>query len=92
MRKRSRHYLPEVDDVILRHCFGAGLREPRRMVRALEEGAPLDSTPENLVFYNWLQLRWAERQVYSCDGGFELAREILAKDPGYRKPPRMTLS
>jgi hypothetical protein len=90
--KRSRSYRPSVDDVILRHCFGAELREPRRMVRAIEEGAPLASTPENLIFYNWLQLRWAERQVYSSDGNFELAREILAKDPGYRLPPRMTLS
>ncbi len=90
--RRSRHYRPAIDDVILRHCFGAELREPRRLVRAIEEGTPLDSTPENIVFYNWLQLRWAERQVYSCDGNFGLANEILAKDPGYRLPPRMTLS
>lgn len=90
--RTSPHYRPAIDDVILRHCFGAELREPRRLVRAVEEGAPLESTPENLVFYNWLQLRWAERQVYSCDGNFDLAREILAKDPEYRLPPRMTLS
>jgi hypothetical protein len=90
--RKSPHYRPAIDDVILRHCFGAELREPRRLVRSIEEGTPLDSTPENIVFYNWLQLRWAERQVYSCDGNFELAHEILAKDPGYRLPPRMTLS
>lgn len=58
------------------------------MLRALTEGAILNANPENVVHHNALQIRYAERFVFSTSEDFSLAEEMIADDPRVRRGPR----
>lgn len=81
-------YSPRVDDVILSNAY----REKRELLskttEAIRVGTPAPAPANTVDFFNALQLRWAERQVYSATDSFALAREILRKDEGFRTPVR----
>lgn len=61
--------------------FGGSVAEGRRILEAMDGGAPLACTPENVLFHNSLQIAEAERFVFSMTGDFELAKDMLRTNP-----------
>lgn len=59
------------------------------IVEAMQSGQPLQSRPENVEFFNSLQISTAERFVFSNRGDFTLAREMIEANPELRKGRRM---
>jgi hypothetical protein len=55
---------------------------------SLTSGTLQPRTDENVTNLNALQVRYAERYVYSREDDFDLARQVLADDPGLRIGPR----
>lgn len=53
-------------------------------------GVPLES--EHVLHLNSRQVRGASRFVYSREGSFELAREMIARDPSLRYSPKPQIS
>lgn len=53
------------------------------------EGQPINSTPDNMDYYNSLQTSWAYRYVISRDGDFELARRVNRENPHLKRGRRM---
>jgi hypothetical protein len=58
------------------------------MVAAIDTGYPLPFAPDNVVNFNFLQIRYAERYVFSATDDFALAREMIAANPDVRTGPR----
>ena len=56
--------------------------------RAFRTGVALDLDPDNVLNQNSLQVRQAERYVYSSFPDFSLVEDMIANQPGYRKGPR----
>lgn len=61
-------------------------------VEAIREQRPLQSVPENMDFYNSLQVVYAERYIISSTGDFSLARSMIANDTKVRTGLRMELA
>lgn len=59
------------------------------IVEAMQGGMPLMSKPENMEFFNSLQISAAERFVFSSAGDFTLVREMLKVNPELRNGHRM---
>ncbi len=57
------------------------------MLSAIEAGEPLPSDKDNILNFNSLQIRYAERYVFSSVDDFRLAREMV-EDPEMRIGPR----
>jgi hypothetical protein len=53
---------------------------------------PMRLEPEPVVNLNSLQVRQAERYVYSSQPDFALVEKMLAKQPAYRQGPRPRVS
>ena len=60
----------------------------RSFLDSLTSGALQQCVPDNVTNLNSLQVRYAERYVYSRDDDFELARQMIADDPELRGGPR----
>lgn len=63
-----------------------------RMIDLFDRGLPLDTTRENMEWFNSLQVSQAERYLVSASGNFDLARRMIADSPRYRKGHRVELS
>lgn len=61
-------------------------------IRAFDQRTPLDLEPLNVTHHNSLQVINAERYVFSHDGGFGLAEEMLESNPELRSGPRMEVA
>jgi hypothetical protein len=59
-----------------------------KWIRAFRTGVALDLDPDNVLNQNSLQVRQAERYVYSSLPDFSLVEDMIANQPGYRKGPR----
>lgn len=59
---------------------------------AIREQRPIASLPENMDYYNSLQVVNAERRVISATGDFVLARNMVAEDETLRRGARMELA
>jgi hypothetical protein len=81
-------YVPGVDDVILTHAKHRTRDVLRRTTEAIRAGTPAPAPPDTVDYFDAMQLRWAERQVYSAADGFAYAREMLSKDAEFRTPVR----
>lgn len=57
-------------------------------MRALRKGTPIASTADNVLNHNSLQVRQAERFVFSSLPDFELVESMIADDPRFQKGPR----
>ena len=57
-------------------------------MRALRKGTPIASTTDNVLNHNSLQVRQAERFVFSSLPNFELVESMIADDPRFRRGPR----
>jgi len=78
---------------------GAALRDRAVRIRddlrpicaAISAGTPVQATSTNMMFYNSLQVAWAERYVMSNTADFSLARRMLDEKPHLRDGPRFRL-
>ena len=57
-------------------------------MRAFRKGTPLPSEAENVLNHNSLQVRQAERYVFSSSSDFSLVEDMIANEPRYRTGPR----
>lgn len=55
------------------------------------EGVPVDCSDEMILNLNYLQVRYAERQVYCEKNSFQLVQDMLKKNSVYKFGPRMTM-
>ena len=55
-----------------------GLARGFKLLEAYEKGTVLQSQPENVMFLNSLQVRYAEQYVFSKKNDFELASEMVS--------------
>ena len=59
-----------------------------KWTRAFRNGTPLDLAPENVLNQNSLQVRQAERYVYSSIADFSLVKSMIANQPAHQRGPR----
>ena len=59
------------------------------MMEAITRGRPLASQPENVLFFNSLQISSAERFVFSSNPDFSVAEDMIAKNPKLRHGRRL---
>lgn len=62
------------------------------ILTAIETGNPLTYRPEQVLNFNSIQVRHAERFVFSSTDDFSLVRRMIADDERYRKGPRFTVN
>ena len=78
---------------------GAELRDRAVRIReelgpicaAISSGTPLQATPANMMFYNSLQVVWAERYIMSNTADYSLAQRMVDEKPHLRNGPRFRL-
>jgi hypothetical protein len=68
--------------------FEMGFGELLKWRRAFRTGVPLPSSPDNVLNHNSLQVRNAERYVFSSQPDFELVESMVADDSCFRIGPR----
>lgn len=66
----------------------AAVRSPA-MMKCLTHGTRLKLTPTNMVFFNSLQARWAERLVASSDADFRLVQTMVSENSMFKHSVRM---
>lgn len=59
-----------------------GLFDLQNFINSIKRKVPLESTNDNIEYYNSLQLMYSTSQVYSYKSNFELARSILSETNG----------
>jgi hypothetical protein len=64
-------------------------RPAQDILTAINTGRPLASAPENVENFNSLQIRYAERYVFSSVDDFKLARDMIATHPETKTGPRL---
>lgn len=64
----------------------------KALIEAVDGGKALPYVPDNVMNFNSLQIAHAERYVFSKDGNFDLAREMISKDQSLRGGPRMQIA
>ncbi|VAV82952.1 FIG01046273: hypothetical protein, partial [hydrothermal vent metagenome] len=55
------------------------------------EGVPVDCSDETILNLNYLQVRYAERQVYCERNSFQLVKDMLKENSAYKVGPRITM-
>lgn len=68
--------------------FPMNFRELLDWMHAFRNGKPLFSDADNVLNQNSLQVRQAERYVFSSQPDFDLVQSMIADDPRFRKGPR----
>ena len=58
-------------------------------LEALQTGEPLRSNPENVEFFNSLQVSTAERFVFSSNDNFSIVKEMIRANPELRHGRRI---
>lgn len=74
------------------HLISEKIRDPEgieRLESALADGTPLQYSLENVRNFNSLQVRYAERFIFSCVPDFDLAHEMVNSHPSLRTGMRM---
>lgn len=61
-------------------------------ISAIESGQPLMFRHDNVVYFNSLQILYAERYVFSNTDNFSLARKMIASNDNVRCGPRYQMS
>lgn len=67
------------------------LNHPIPILEAVKSGRAFVIPPESVVYCNSLQIAFSERFVFSSDGDFSLAQEMVRETPGLRKPTRIVV-
>lgn len=74
------------------HLVTQQVRDPEgieSLERTLKDGTPLQYSLENVRNFNSLQVRYAERFVFSCVPDFALPQEMVSSHPSLRTGMRM---
>ncbi len=80
------------DHVFTERTMTSDTREAMEtLVTGFRTGAPIPFDKANVEFINSLQVGRAERYVYAASDDFELAKDILAKNPNLRSGPRASV-
>lgn len=66
-----------------------GSQDAEELVDAIESGAARELKPENIDFYNSLQIIQSSRFLYSSDGNFSLVKDMLRTNPECQSAPRI---
>lgn len=69
--------------------FGNAKNETLAILEAIQSGKPLRSKPENVEFFNSLQVATAERFVFSSNDDFSIVQEMIRTNPELRHGRRM---
>lgn len=69
--------------------FASVKNEALEIVSAIQSGKPLRSKPENVEFFNSLQVSTAERFVFSSNDDFSIVKEMIQANPELRHGRRM---
>lgn len=72
------------------HTLNAAARG--EFLNAVGQGMPVELSQANILNLNSLQVRSAERFLFSSIGDFSLAREMLGAHPQFRRGPRFEVS
>ncbi len=83
--------LPPAEEAALRKGE-LGVRELRSLLDNIEAGRATPCTPENVTFYNSLQVLHAERYLLSRTSDFTLARKMIADNPERRRGSRFQVN
>lgn len=85
-------WCPSLINTLRTHDTGirkAGRQSPaRETLDGIDSGAPLRAEPANVLNFNSLQIRFAERYVFSSVGDFALARKMVSDSEEIRTGPR----
>lgn len=69
--------------------WGGAKNEVLAILEAIQSGKPLRSKPDNVEFFNSLQVATAERFVFSSNNDFSLVKEMIRTNPELRFGRRM---
>lgn len=69
--------------------WGKAKSDVLAILEALQTGEPLRSNPENVEFFNSLQVSTAERFVFSSTEDFSIVKEMIQTNPELRHGRRM---
>lgn len=69
--------------------FANARNEALEIISAVQTGEPLRSKPENVEFFNSLQISTAERFVFSSNSDFSIVKEMIQTNPELRHGRRM---
>lgn len=69
--------------------FASAKNEALKIISAVQTGEPLRSKPENVEFFNSLQVSTAERFVFSSNNDFSIVKEMIQTNPELRHGRRM---
>lgn len=69
--------------------FAGAWANALEITEAITKGMPLKSQPENVEFFNSLQILHAERFVFSADDDFSLAQDMIRVNPELRHGRRL---
>jgi hypothetical protein len=69
--------------------WGKAKSDVLAILEALQTGEPLRSNPENVEFFNSLQVSTAERFVFSSADDFSIVKEMIQTNPELRHGRRM---
>jgi hypothetical protein len=69
--------------------FASAKNEALEIINAIQTGKPLRSEPENVEFFNSLQISTAERFVFSSNNDFSIVKEMIRTNPELRHGRRM---
>lgn len=64
------------------------MSEAHQLWQGIESGAPVIYRPENVLNVNAMQIRYAERFVFSSTDDHSLVRKMISENELYRKGPR----
>jgi hypothetical protein len=65
--------------------------EAREQAEALRAGTADLLAPDNVLHQNSLQVHYASRFVIASEDKFDLAKEMIAKNPKLKEPPGFTV-
>jgi len=69
-----------------------GIARARALLGSIEGGTPDRLSDQELQRLNGLQVGSAARFVYASSEGFDVAREMIRNNPGFKRGPGMKLS
>jgi hypothetical protein len=61
-------------------------------MRCFVNGAPAKLESENVESFSSIQILEAERFLFSCDGNFDLVKDMIREDSRVRNGPRFNVS
>ena len=89
--RRAQGFRREVDEVVLHEIERKFLGKLDAMVANIDAGRPTVCSAEEVMFFNSLQVTYADRYLLSSTGEFDLARKMIADNSRYRVGTRMTI-